>query len=66
MRAAMRYVLVGLAFGAAWAATQLLRGEPGAPAGLVLPVLLCGAFGGLLWALRVLVARLARRSRSAR
>ncbi len=62
----MRYVLIGLAFGAAWAATQLLRGEMTAPVQLAVPVVLCGGFGGLLWGIRVLILRLSRRSRSAR
>ncbi len=63
----MRYVLIGLAFGAAWAAVQLLRGDmTGGPVQLAVLVVLCGAFGGLLWAIRVVILRLARRSRSAR
>ncbi len=64
--AAMRYVLVGLGFGAVWAVIQLLRGEVTAPLQLAVPVVLCGAFGGFLWGLRIVVLHLARRFRSAR
>ena len=62
----MRYVIVGLAFGAAWAAVQLLRGEIAQPAQIAFPVVLCGAFGGLLWLVRALVLWFTGRSRSGR
>ena len=42
---AMRYIVIGLAFGATWAATQLLRDEVTAPVQLAVPIVLCGAFG---------------------
>lgn len=59
----MRYIAVGLAFGCAWAAIQYLRGEMTALAQLAAPVLLCGAFGALLWGVRVAVIRLSGKRR---
>ncbi|MDE0059800.1 MAG: hypothetical protein OXI22_09610 [Defluviicoccus sp.] len=59
----MRYIAVGLAFGCAWAAIQYLRGETTALPALAGPVLLCGAFGALLWGLRAALIRLAGRRR---
>ncbi len=57
----MRYILVGLAFGLAWAAMQVVRGETSEPAVLAGAVLICGLFGALLWGLRSLALRLRRR-----
>ena len=62
----MRYIAIGLAFGVAWAAIQLLRGEMTAPVQLAVPIVLCGAFGAALWGVRALILRLTRRSRSVR
>ena len=53
----MRAILLGLGFGFAWAAIQYFRGEISRPAELAAPVLLCGAFGLLLWAVRALLVR---------
>jgi len=53
----VRYIAVGLAFGAAWVAIQIARGEPGEPAALAAAVVLCGLFGATLWAMRALVLR---------
>ncbi len=54
----MRYILVGLAFGMVWAILQWNRDEIVDPVALVVAVLLCGAFGALLWGLRTLLIRL--------
>ena len=59
----MRYIAVGLAFGCAWAAIQYVRGEMTALPELAAPVLLCGAFGALLWGLRWALVRLVGRRR---
>ena len=53
----MKYVLVGLAFGLAWAAIQYVRGTVTEPAALLGPVLLFGIFGAVLWGVRVLLVR---------
>ena len=57
----MRYIAVGLAFGGGWAALQYFRGEVTEPAALAGPVILCGAFGAVLWGLRVLVLKISGR-----
>lgn len=57
----MRYIAVGLAFGAAWAAMQIARGED-EPVVLAAAVVLCGLFGAALWGLRALVLGWRRRS----
>ena len=59
----MRYIAVGLAFGCGWAAIQYFRGEVTAIPALAGPVLLCGAFGALLWGVRVAVIRLSGKRR---
>ena len=57
----LRYIAVGLAFGLAWAAMQVVRGEASEPFGLVVAVLICGLFGAVLWGIRSLVLRLRHR-----
>ena len=57
----MRYIAVGLAFGLAWAAMQVARGEASEPAVLVGAVVMCALFGAALWAVRSLVLRWRRR-----
>ena len=57
----MRYIAVGFAFGLVWAAVQYNAGDVTAPAALAASVVLCTAFGALLWGLRALVLRLRRR-----
>lgn len=59
----MRYIVIGLAFGLAWAMMQYTTGAITEPVKLAGPVLLCGAFGALLWGARAAVLRLARRRR---
>ena len=54
----MRYIAVGLAFGCGWAAIQYFRGEVTTIPALAGPILLCGLFGGLLWAIRAVLVRL--------
>ena len=53
----MRYIVVGLAFGLAWAAMQVVRGETSEPAVLVIAVVICGLFGAVLWGIRSMVLR---------
>jgi hypothetical protein len=60
----MRYVLVGLAFGLAWAAMQLFRDQPIEPAAMIVAVAACGLFGAVLWGIRALTLRW-RRGRGA-
>ena len=57
----LRYIAVGLAFGLAWAAMQVIRGETVGPVGLVVAVIICGLFGALLWGIRSLLLRLRQR-----
>ncbi len=57
----MRYIVVGLAFGLAWAAMQVVRGDTAEPAVLAAAVVICGLFGAVLWAIRSLVLRWRRR-----
>ena len=57
---ALRYIVVGLAFGLVWAAMQAVRGETSEPVTLVAAVVICGLFGAVLWAIRSLVLRLRR------
>lgn len=52
----MKYILVGMGFGLLWAFIQGLRGTS-EPLPLIGPVILCGAFGAVLWGLRILVLR---------
>ena len=59
----MRYIAVGLAFGCAWAAIQYLRGETTSLPALAGPVLLCGAFGALLWGVRAALLYLTAKRR---
>lgn len=54
----MHYIVVGLAFGLVWAGVQWGRGEVAEPIAMAVPVLLCAAFGAILWGLRALVLRL--------
>ncbi len=58
----MRYIAVGLAFGLAWAAMQVVRGETSEPAVLAVAVVICGLFGAVLWGIRSLALRWRRRS----
>lgn len=51
----MRYILVGLTFGVAWAAIQYARGTQ--PPEVAVLVILCGVFGALLWGARALLLR---------
>lgn len=51
----MKYILVGLTFGVAWAAMQYARGTQPPEAAML--IILCGAFGALLWGARVLFLR---------
>ena len=51
----MRYILVGLAFGLAWAGMQYARGEITDPVALAGPVILFAVFGAILWGIRVIV-----------
>ena len=60
----MRYIVVGLAFGLAWAAMQVVRGDASEPAELVAAVIVCGLFGAVLWGIRSLVLRWRRRGGS--
>lgn len=53
----MKYVLVGIAFGVAWAAIQYSRGTITDIVALLGPVLLFGLFGAVLWGLRVLIVK---------
>ena len=53
----MRYIVVGLAFGLAWAAMQAVRGETSEPAVLAVAVVICGLFGAVLWGIRSMVLR---------
>lgn len=57
----MKYIAVGLIFGIAWAAIQYSQGEFTKFAELGGPVLLCGAFGAVLWLARVIYLKLAGR-----
>ncbi len=57
----MRYIVVGLAFGLAWAAMQIVRGDTDEPVVLAAAVVICGLFGAMLWGIRFLVLRLRRR-----
>ncbi len=57
----MRYIVVGLAFGLAWAGMQIVRGDTAEPAVLAAAVVVCGLFGAGLWGIRSLVLRLRRR-----
>ncbi len=54
----MKYIVVGLVFGLVWAGVQWGRDEVTEPVALAVPVIFCGAFGAVLWGLRVLVLRL--------
>ena len=54
----MKYVGVGLVFGAAWAAIQYSQGDVTNIAALAGPVLLCGAFGGVLWLARTVYLKI--------
>ncbi len=58
----MRYIVVGLAFGLAWAAMQAVRGATSEPAVLAVAVVICGLFGAVLWGIRLLVLKWRRRS----
>ena len=53
----MRYIVVGLAFGLAWAAMQVVRGDTSEPIVLAAAVVICGLFGAVLWGIRSLVLR---------
>lgn len=53
----MRYVAVGLAFGLAWAAMMVARGETSEPIALTTAVVICGLFGAALWGARALLLR---------
>ena len=53
----MRYIAVGLAFGLAWAAMQVVRGETSEPVFLAVAVVICGLFGAVLWGIRSLALR---------
>ncbi len=53
----MRYIAVGLAFGLAWAAMQVVRGDTSEPIVLAAAVVICGLFGAVLWGIRSLVLR---------
>ena len=57
----MRYIAVGLAFGLAWVAMQVVRGDGSEPAVLAGAVIVCGLFGAVLWGIRSLVLRWCQR-----
>jgi len=56
----MRYIVVGLAFGLAWAVMQVARGETSEPIALIAAVVVCGLFGAVLWGIRSLALRFRR------
>ena len=53
----MRIIMFGFVVGGVWALIQWSRGAITDPIALGIPILLCGAFGGLMWGVRVLVLK---------
>lgn len=52
LREALRYMTIGLAFGLIWATMQYINGQMRDIAALAGPIVVCGAAGLLMWALR--------------
>ncbi len=52
VREAFRFVTIGLAFGAIWAAMQYVNGQVRDVAALIGPVIVFGCAGLLMWAIR--------------
>lgn len=57
----LRHVVIGLCFGAAWAAVQFANGQIRDAASLAGPILVFGLAGLLTWILRRAVAAFRRR-----
>ena len=58
LREALRYVIIGLAFGLIWATIQYANGQIRDVAALAGPVLVFGVAGLLMWGLRRLFVRI--------
>lgn len=53
----MRNILLGFLIGGAWAFMQWSRDSITDPIALAVPIVLCGAFGGLMWGARILMLK---------